>query len=112
MGDDDINFDRHFFGFTQLYPTTPGNSITAEYDMTFTVSRCNILLTPTTASSLSGKGKLGRTWLRHFFSKDLPSSRAMIYDYNSKLSSHGIHTIMDYGREFMEAIKRVRQHKR
>lgn len=32
----------------------------------------------------------------------------MIYGYNSKLSSHGIDTIMDYGREFLEGIKRVR----
>jgi hypothetical protein len=32
MGDDDINFDRHFFGFTQLYPTTVGHPVTAEYD--------------------------------------------------------------------------------
>jgi len=31
MGDEDINFDRHFFGFTQLYPTAPDQPITAEY---------------------------------------------------------------------------------
>jgi hypothetical protein len=31
MSDDDINFDRHFFGFTQLYATDPGHPITAEY---------------------------------------------------------------------------------
>ncbi len=28
--------------------------------------------------------------------------------YNSKLSSHGIDTIMDYGRELMEELKKVR----
>jgi hypothetical protein len=33
MGDDDINFDRHFFGFSQLYPTTPGQLVTAEYGL-------------------------------------------------------------------------------
>jgi hypothetical protein len=32
----------------------------------------------------------------------------MTYGYNSKLSSHGIDTIMDYGREFLEEIKQVR----
>ncbi len=32
----------------------------------------------------------------------------MIYGYNSKLSTRGIDTIMDYGREFMEEIKKVR----
>jgi hypothetical protein len=30
MGDVDINFDRHFFGFTQLYPTSPNHRVTAE----------------------------------------------------------------------------------
>ena len=47
-------------------------------------------------------------WLRDFLSKDLPQCRTMIYGYNSKLSSHGIDTIMDYGREFIEEIKKVR----
>ncbi|KAJ5878249.1 hypothetical protein N7455_001714 [Penicillium solitum] len=32
----------------------------------------------------------------------------MIYGYNSKLSSHGVDTILDYGRELMEEIKKVR----
>jgi hypothetical protein len=47
-------------------------------------------------------------WLRDFLSKDLPHCRTMTYGYNSKLSSHGIDTIMDYGREFLEEIKQVR----
>jgi hypothetical protein len=32
----------------------------------------------------------------------------MIYGYNSKLSSHGVDTILDYGRELMEEIKKIR----
>ena len=32
MGDEDINFDRHFFGFTQLYTTALDNPVTAEYN--------------------------------------------------------------------------------
>lgn len=32
----------------------------------------------------------------------------MIYGYNSKLSSHGVDTIRDYGRELMEEIKKIR----
>ena len=32
----------------------------------------------------------------------------MIYGYNSKLSSRGVDTIMDYGRDFFEGIKKVR----
>jgi hypothetical protein len=31
MGNADINFDCHFSGFTQLYATTPGRPVTAEY---------------------------------------------------------------------------------
>jgi hypothetical protein len=31
MGENDINFDRHFFGFTQLYATVPEQKVTAEY---------------------------------------------------------------------------------
>ena len=30
MDDTDINFDRHFFGFTQLYTPEPGAPISAE----------------------------------------------------------------------------------
>jgi hypothetical protein len=47
-------------------------------------------------------------WLRDFLSKDMPYCRTMIYGYNSKLSSHGIDTIMDYGRELIEELKKVR----
>lgn len=47
-------------------------------------------------------------WLRDFLSKDLPNCRTMIYGYNSNLSSHGVDTITDYGREFLERVKRVR----
>jgi hypothetical protein len=32
----------------------------------------------------------------------------MIYGYNSKLSSHGVDTIMDYGRGLLEELKKVR----
>jgi hypothetical protein len=47
-------------------------------------------------------------WLRDFLFKDLLCCRTMIYGYNSKLSSHGISTIMEYGRELMEELKKVR----
>ncbi|WJG35446.1 uncharacterized protein FOBCDRAFT_136599, partial [Fusarium oxysporum Fo47] len=43
-----------------------------------------------------------------FLSKDLPYYHKMIYRYNSKPSSHGINTIMDYGRELIEELKEVR----
>jgi hypothetical protein len=59
--------------------------------------------------SWRGKGNLGRMWLRDFLSKDLPRCRTMIYGYNSKLTSHGVDTIMDYGRGLMEELKKVRK---
>ena len=40
-----------------------------------------------------------------FLSKDMPQCRTMIYGYDSKLSSRGIDTITDYGRQFLEGIK-------
>ena|SRR2546423_14667576 len=30
MDDTDITFDRHFFGFTQMYATEPGQAVVAE----------------------------------------------------------------------------------
>jgi hypothetical protein len=47
-------------------------------------------------------------WLRDFLSTDLPHCRTMIYGYNSKLSSHGVGTIMDYSRGLMEELEKVR----
>ena len=61
--------------------------------------------------SWQGRGNLGRMWLCDFLSKDLPQCRTMIYGYNSKLSSHGVDTILDYGRELMEEIKKIRNTK-
>ncbi|KAF2185579.1 hypothetical protein K469DRAFT_687903 [Zopfia rhizophila CBS 207.26] len=101
MGDTDINFDHHFFGFTQLYTPKPDAPVTADI----------IAITGLDGhayGSWRGKGNLGRMWLRDFLSKDLPYCRTMIYGYNSKLSTHGIDTIMDYGRELMEEIKKIR----
>lgn len=46
--------------------------------------------------SSQGKSNLGWMLLRNLLSKDLPSGRTMIYGYNSKLSSHGPDTILDF----------------
>ncbi|KAM5358060.1 hypothetical protein ACJZ2D_015635 [Fusarium nematophilum] len=129
MDDVDISFDQHFFGFTQLYTPKSDAPVTAEY----VAHRrwCNLLplfpegcllnanllrrsiiaitgLDGHAYGSWRGKGNLGRMWLRDFLSKDLPCCRTMIYGYNSKLSSHGIDMIMDYGRELIEELKKVR----
>ncbi|KAF2633913.1 hypothetical protein BU25DRAFT_381757 [Macroventuria anomochaeta] len=101
MGDTDINFDQHFFGFTQLYTPTSDAPVAADV----------IAITGLDGhayGSWRGKGNLGRMWLRDFLSKDLPCCRTMIYGYNSKLSSHGVDTIMDYGRGLLEELKKIR----
>lgn len=118
MGDTDINFDCHFFGFTQLYTPKPDAPVSAEYvaflqwGKPYPLFPEYALLTANTVrpsiiaitgldghayGSWRGKGNLGRMWLRDFLSKDLPYCRTMVYGYNSKLSTHGIDTIMDYG---------------
>ncbi|KAL7796270.1 hypothetical protein V8C43DRAFT_304161 [Trichoderma afarasin] len=101
MGDVDINFDQHFFGFTQLYTPKADKPVTADI----------IAITGLDGhayGSWRGKGNLGRMWLRHFLSEDLPYCRTMTYGYNSKLSARGIDTIMDYSRGLMEALKKIR----
>ncbi|KAL7931190.1 hypothetical protein V8C35DRAFT_323889 [Trichoderma chlorosporum] len=101
MGDVDINFDQHFFGFTQLYTPKADKPVTADI----------IAITGLDGhayGSWRGKGNLGRMWLRHFLSKDLPYCRTMTYGYNSKLSTRGNDTIMDYSRGLMEALKKIR----
>ncbi|KUM57416.1 hypothetical protein ACN42_g9770 [Penicillium freii] len=104
MGDDDINFDCHFFGFTQLYASDKNEPVIADI-----IAIAG--LDGHAYGSWQGRGNLGRMWLRDFLSKDLPQCRTMIYGYNSKLSSHGVDTILDYGRELMEEIKKVRNTK-
>ncbi|KAL7916980.1 hypothetical protein ACQKWADRAFT_317663 [Trichoderma austrokoningii] len=101
MGSVDITFDQHFFGFTQLYTPKADKPVTADI----------IAITGLDGhayGSWRGKGNLGRMWLRHFLSQDLPYCRTMTYGYNSKLSTRGNDTIIDYSRGLMEALKKIR----
>ncbi|GAM34007.1 hypothetical protein TCE0_014f01316, partial [Talaromyces pinophilus] len=104
MEDSDISFDCHFFGFTQLYLPDGKEPVVADI-----IAIAG--LDGHAYGSWQGRGNLGRMWLRDFLSKDLPRRRTMIYGYNSKLSSHGVDTILDYGRELMEEIKKIRNTK-
>ncbi|KAL5360970.1 hypothetical protein BJX96DRAFT_175795 [Aspergillus floccosus] len=104
MGDTDISFDCHFFGFTQLYAPDENKPVVADI----------IAITGLDGhayGSWQGRGNLGRMWLRDFLSEDLPQCRTMIYGYNSKLSIRGVDTILDYGRGLMEEIKKIRHTK-
>ncbi|OBT51626.1 hypothetical protein VE04_08927 [Pseudogymnoascus sp. 24MN13] len=101
MGDTDIDFDRHFFGFTQLYMPKPDSTVTADI----------IAITGLDGhayGSWRGKGNLRRMWLRDFLCKDMPCCRTMIYGYNSKLLTHRVDTIMDYGQGLLEELKKIR----
>ncbi|CAG8885662.1 unnamed protein product [Penicillium egyptiacum] len=104
MEDNDVNFDCHFFGFTQLYAPEETEPVVADI-----IAIAG--LDGHAYGSWQGRGNLGRMWLRDFLSKDLPQCRTMIYGYNSKLSSHGVDTMLDYGRELMEEIKKIRNTK-
>ncbi|KAJ5893420.1 hypothetical protein N7495_005111 [Penicillium taxi] len=65
MGDDDINIDGHFFGFTELY--TPGENEPVVADIIAIAG-----LDGHAYGSWQGRGNLARMWLRDFLSKDLP----------------------------------------
>ncbi|KAK5656647.1 hypothetical protein OQA88_4627 [Cercophora sp. LCS_1] len=102
MGMDDISFDRHFFGFTQLYPTAEGRPVAADI----------IAITGLDGNaygSWRGRDNLGRMWLRHWLSSSMPDCRTMTYGYNSKLSVRGIDTLEDYSRELLEGIKNLQE---
>ncbi|KAF1957426.1 hypothetical protein CC80DRAFT_592694 [Byssothecium circinans] len=101
MDDDDITFDLNFFGFTQLYQTAQDKPITVDI-IAITGLGGNAY------GSWTSRSNLPRMWLRDFLSRDMPQCRTMIYGYNSNLSSHGIDTVLDYGRELLEGIKNVR----
>ena len=102
MGNVDITIDQSFQGLTQLYnPTVDPTEITADV----------VAITGLDGhayGSWSG-GDPKRMWLRDFLSEDLPECRVMIYGYNSKLSSPGLHTIADFGKRLREELLRVRR---
>ncbi|KAI9657407.1 MAG: hypothetical protein M1821_003089 [Bathelium mastoideum] len=100
-GDTDINFDRHFHRFTQLYTPQPDAQVTADI----------IAITGLDGhayGSWRGRGELGRMWLRDFVSKDMPHCRTMTYGYNSKLLVRGTDTTLDYSRGLLDELKRIR----
>ncbi|GES65447.1 hypothetical protein ATEIFO6365_0010037300 [Aspergillus terreus] len=101
MEDSDISFDCHFFGFTQPYSPDGKKPMPMVADVIAITG-----LDGHAYGSWQGRGNLRRMWLRDFLSKDLPRCRTMIYMYNSKLSSHGVDTILDYGRELTEEMKK------
>ena len=58
--------------------------------------------------SWKAKGVDGKMWLADFFAQDFPQCRTMIFGYDSKLRSSGIHEIVDYNRQLLEALRQAR----
>lgn len=129
-----INFDCHFFEFIQLYTSKSNASIIAKYVTFFwtcnsrflflivfllfivNLSRFNVIaiidLDKHAYESWKKNENLERMWLHHFLFKNLSCCRTMIYDYNSKLSSHEINTIMNYNRKMIKKFKKNRNTKK
>ena len=117
---DDLSFDSHFIGFTQLYGQDPSQVVSAEYkspSFNPTVPRLMHWHSIIAISGIDGhaygswrgRGPTRRMWLRHFLKKDLPNCRTMIYGYDSKLAKRGFAKIEDYARGFLEDLKEIRQ---
>ncbi|KAI9765188.1 MAG: hypothetical protein M1840_007781 [Geoglossum simile] len=97
----DVNIDRDFFGLTQLYSTGKTKIVADIVAVTG--------LDGHAYGSWRGRGRYRRMWLQDFLAEDLPNCRTMIYGYNSKLQSHGIHSIRDYSRDFLNELKAARR---
>ncbi|KAK7425600.1 hypothetical protein QQZ08_007923 [Neonectria magnoliae] len=97
----DITFDRHFHGFTQLYPTARDHPISADI----------IAITGMDGhayGSWMSRNGTGAMWLRDFLSRDLPDCRTMIYGYHSKLLALNMSQLKEYGRLFLTEVEKIR----
>jgi len=102
--DDDegtLTFDRHFYGLTQLYDTTPGDPILADI---VAISG----LDGHAFGSWREKGNIGQMWLTDWLPKDLPHCRVMSYGYNCKIQAN-MRPIREYGEAIGEALRKARK---
>ncbi|KAK0716193.1 hypothetical protein B0H67DRAFT_645841 [Lasiosphaeris hirsuta] len=98
---DNVTFDRHFHGFTQLYPTRPDRPVVAD------IIAITGMDGHAYGSWMSREGH-GDMWLRNFLSRDFPYCRTMIYGYESKLLATNINELQEYGRLFLTEIEKIR----
>ncbi|KAI5843119.1 ankyrin repeat-containing domain protein [Morchella snyderi] len=101
--DSDILIDKNFYGLTQLY--TPSKNIKLDV---IAISGLNGHAYGSWAGEADSEGRK-KMWLRHFFERDRPECRTMIYGYNSRLREPGIHTLSDYSRGLLEEIYKARE---
>ncbi|KAI1147078.1 hypothetical protein F4825DRAFT_465998 [Nemania diffusa] len=99
-----VVFDRHFHGFTQLYPTSNDRPVRADI----------VAITGMDGhayGSWMSKEVDNVMWLRDFLARDLPACRTMIYGYHSKLLASNMSQLKEYGRQFLAEIEKVRDTK-
>ncbi|KAI0481790.1 hypothetical protein F4859DRAFT_476008 [Xylaria cf. heliscus] len=97
-------FDRHFHGFTQLYPTSDNHPVRADI----------IAITGMDGhayGSWMSRQVDNVMWLRDFLARDLPDCRTMIYGYHSKLLASNMSQLEEYGRLFLTEIEKIRDTK-
>ncbi|KAF8540589.1 hypothetical protein BDD12DRAFT_832783 [Trichophaea hybrida] len=99
---EDVAVDQNFYGFTQMYPTSPGTPIVADI-----VALAG--LNSHAYDSWTADSNLERMWLREFFSTDFPDCRTMIYGYNSNLKSRSIHNTLYHCQRFLKDLQDLRE---
>ncbi|KAH8719384.1 hypothetical protein GQ44DRAFT_623397 [Phaeosphaeriaceae sp. PMI808] len=96
-----VVFDRHFHGFTQLYPTSDAEPVRAD------IVAITGMDGHAYGSWMSREGN-SAMWLRDFLAHDLPDCRTMIYGYHSKLLASNMNELKEYGRLFLADIEKIR----
>ncbi|KAH7079953.1 hypothetical protein BKA63DRAFT_231448 [Paraphoma chrysanthemicola] len=97
-----IVFDRHFHGFTQLYPTADDTKVRAD------IIAITGMDGHAYGSWMSREGNNSAMWLRDFLARDLPDCRTMIYGYHSKLLDTNVNQLKEYGRSFFAELEKIR----
>lgn len=118
-GDDYVEIDSDFNGFTQLYPCKK-EDIVMEYvsdNPHFMILSDNSSIVA--VSGLNGHtfgswcGPTGKMWLRDFLGSDsdLCKCRTFLYGYDSKIRSDGTHAISDFIEDFLTDMDTARKSK-
>ncbi|RDW65601.1 hypothetical protein BP5796_10293 [Coleophoma crateriformis] len=94
-----LTFDLHFFGFTQLYPTTDPVA-----DVVLVTG-----LAGHAYGSWTAKSYPWQMWPRHYLCDDLPNCRTMTYGYDTRLLTVNSATKLDYTRSFLDELETVRR---
>ncbi|OBT38534.1 hypothetical protein VE00_11057 [Pseudogymnoascus sp. WSF 3629] len=95
-----LDFDAKFDGFTQMYSTTTKPTA----DIVF-ISGIGSHAYGSWASKLDP----WLMWPRHFLPKHLPTARVMAYGHRADIRGTGFGDLLDYSRNFSDALKQARK---